>query len=127
MERLTIDVGTIVQHFERNKWLQNATNEQKIKEPNMYLYKIENVAYWADTDEGLGSDGFYEYGGEVCRQFVCPDCPKWNKEYEDCDDDDSLCIDRMDEFFKTHELYCTREGYYEVWRARKKEQKNETD
>lgn len=83
---------------------------------------------YADPDDGLDSDGFYEYGGEVCRRFICPDCPKWSgNEYDGCEDGDSLCIDRMDEFFKTHELYCTREGYYEIWRARKKEEKDEAD
>ena len=83
---------------------------------------------YADPDEGLDSDGFYEYGGEVCRRFVCPDCPKWSgNEYDGCENGDSLCIDRMDEFFKTHELYCTREGYYEVWRVRKKEQNGKSN
>ena len=75
---------------------------------------------YCDPDEGLTGDEFMEYGAEVCRQFICPDCPKWNKEYEDCEDDETMCIDRMDKFFETHEMYATREGYYRVWRCRKK-------
>lgn len=59
---------------------------------------------------------------EVCLRFICPDCPKWNKEYCDCDDDLTYCIDRMDEFFKSHELYkAGRKTYYEIWKCREKE------
>lgn len=54
MERLTIEVGAVVQHFKRNKWLENATEEVKTKEPYMFLYRIENVAYWADNIKGSG-------------------------------------------------------------------------
>ena len=68
MERLTIDVGAIVQHFKRNDWLNKATAEEKDKEPYMYLYRIENVAYWADNVRGNGLMIVYQalYGnGEV--------------------------------------------------------------
>lgn len=73
-----------------------------------------------DPDDGMDSDSFYESGSEVCQRFICPDCPKWDPEIEDCEDENTMCIDRMDEFFKTHELYATREGYYRVFRAREK-------
>ena len=60
---------------------------------------------------------------EVCQRFVCPDCSKWNKEYGDCDEDQTYCIGKMDEFFKTHELYKTgRKAYYEIWKCREKEE-----
>lgn len=76
---------------------------------------------YCDPDEGLDSDEFYEYGTEVCRQFVCPDCQRWNKEYEDCEDYNTMCIDRMDEFFKTHELYrAERKAWHEIWKVREK-------
>lgn len=45
MERLTIDIGAIVQHFKRKEWAENASNEEAMKEPFMFLYKIEGVAY----------------------------------------------------------------------------------
>lgn len=58
---------------------------------------------------------------EVCERFICPDCPEWNKEYDECENDESFCIDRMDEFFKTHELYkAGRRNYYVIWKCRKK-------
>lgn len=54
MERLTIDVGAIVQHFKRNKWLETATEEEIEKDPYMGLYRIENVAYWTENVRGNG-------------------------------------------------------------------------
>ena len=54
MERLTIDVGAIVQHFHRNKWLASATEEEREKAPYTYLYRIESVAYWQENVRGCG-------------------------------------------------------------------------
>ena len=78
MERLTIDVGAIVQHFKRNEWLNNATEEEKSKEPCMYLYRIENVAYWADNVRGNGLMIVYRalYGNREAsvrslEEFLC--------------------------------------------------------
>ena len=78
MERLTIDVGAIVQHFKRNDWLDNATAEEKDKEPYMYLYRIENVAYWADNVRGNGLMIVYRalYGNRevsvrALEEFLC--------------------------------------------------------
>ena len=78
MERLTIDVGAIVQHFKRNDWLDNASEADKAEEPYMYLYRIENVAYWADNVRGNGLMIVYQalYGnGEVSvrslEEFLC--------------------------------------------------------
>jgi len=32
-----------------------------------------------------------------------------------------MCIDRMDEFFKTHELYrAERKAWHEIWKVREK-------
>ena len=57
---------------------------------------------YCDPDEGMSDQVFQDGCQEVCLRFVCPDCLKWNKEYE-CDDDKTYCIDKMDEFFKTHD------------------------
>lgn len=77
---------------------------------------------YADPDEGMSSDEFDSTCADVCCEFICPDCPKWNKEYGECEDDLSYCLDRMDEFFKTHELYrWKREGYVTYWRCREKQ------
>ncbi len=75
---------------------------------------------YADPDEGMSSDQFDESCHEVCREFICPDCPEWNKEYDDCEKEEPYCIDKMDEFFETHELYAEREGFYRVWKCREK-------
>ena len=70
----------------------------------------------------MSSDEFDSTCADVCGEFICPDCPKWNKEYGECEDDLSYCIDRMDEFFKTHELYrWKREGCVAYWRCRERE------
>lgn len=78
---------------------------------------------YVEQDEGMSSDEFMDGCQEVCQRFICPDCPKWNKEYEECEDDESYCIDKMDEFFKTHELYedrSMRTYRYEMWKCREK-------
>ena len=76
---------------------------------------------YVDPDDGMSDQDFTDGCQEVCQKFVCPDCPKWNKEFGDCDEDQTYCIDKMDEFFKTHELYkAGREAYYEIWKCREK-------
>ena len=76
---------------------------------------------YVDPDEGMDSDQFDEYCAEVCCRFICPDCENWNKEYGECEKDESYCIERMDEFFKSHELYrAERRGFYEFWKCRER-------
>ena len=77
---------------------------------------------YCDPDDGMDEDQFQDGCCEVCQRFICPDCEEWDKEYEECNKDESFCIDRMDEFFKDHELYkAERKGYYEVWKCRLKQ------
>jgi len=79
---------------------------------------------YVDPYEGMSDQEFMDGCQEVCQRFICPDCPRWNKEYDDCDDDLTYCIDRMDEFFKTHELYkAGREAFHEIWKCRKRKDK----
>ena len=74
---------------------------------------------YVDPDDGMDADQFQDGCQEVCQRFICPDCQKWNREYEECEDDESYCIDKMDEFFKTHEMYkAGRKAYYEMWKCR---------
>ena len=75
---------------------------------------------YVDPDYGMSEDDFQQGCADVCRDFICPDCSEWNKEYEECEKDESYCIDKMDEFFKTHELYPTRKDYWRIWRVREK-------
>ena len=77
---------------------------------------------YVDPYDGMTSDDFTEGCNDVCREFICPDCEHWNKEYEDCEKDEQFCLDKLDEFFKTHELYAERDGYgYRVFKCREKE------
>lgn len=76
---------------------------------------------YVDPDEGMGDQEFVDGCQEVCRRFICPDCQKWNKEYGDCDEDLTYCIDRLDAFFETHELYkAGRDVCYEIWKCRER-------
>lgn len=76
---------------------------------------------YCEPDEGMSDQDFMDGCQEVCQRFICPDCQRWNGEYDDCDDDIPYCINRMDEFFKTHELYkAGRQAWYEIWKCREK-------
>lgn len=76
---------------------------------------------YVDPDEGMDHCQFQDGCHDVCRRFICPDCPNWDEGFEDCEKDEDYCIDRMDEFFKTHELYkAERKAYYEIWKCRQK-------
>ena len=90
--------------------------------------RVASAIYdYVDPDEGMTGDEFADGCQEVCQRFICPDCPKWNKEFEECKDDESYCIDKMDAFFQTHELYkdrSMRTSIYKMWKCREKEQGN---
>ena len=76
---------------------------------------------YCDPYDGMDSCGFDGGCADVCRDFICPDCLEWSKEYSECEKDESYCIDKMDEFFKTHELYQEkRDGWYRIWKCRPK-------
>ena len=78
---------------------------------------------YVDPDEGMSDQDFQDGCQEVCRCFICPDCPRWNGEYMECEDDESYCLDKMTEFFKSHELYRDGRNKYggEIWKIREKE------
>lgn len=81
------------------------------------------TAIWdyADPDDGMDSDMFDESCADICLVFICPDCPKWNAEIEECDNDASYCLDKMDDFLKSHVLYpWKRDGYATYWRCRER-------
>ena len=79
---------------------------------------------YCDPDEGMSDQEFQDGCREVCERFICPDCPEWDEEYKFCNKDETYCIDRMDEFFKTRVLYrAGRQAYYETWKCREKEKK----
>ncbi len=81
---------------------------------------------YADPDEGMDEDMFQEALHDFCRIFVCPDCPKWDKEYEDCEEDESYCTDRAYEFLQTHELYReSRSIMGEIWKCRPRKERSE--
>ena len=75
---------------------------------------------YCDPYDGMDSWGFDAGCADVCRDFICPDCQEWDKE-DGCKKDESYCIDKMDQFFKMHELYQEkRDGLYRIWKCRMK-------
>ena len=115
--------GEIIQKGEIYYWSKN------IYDGTIYEWrehkKCQSIcgAIWdyVDPDEGMSDQDFHDGCAEVCQIFVCPDCLKWNKEYEGCEDDESYCIDRLADFFETHELYREKRTIMgEIWKCREK-------
>ena len=78
---------------------------------------------YCDLEEGMSDEDFQDACKDICQEFVCPDCPKWNNEIEDwCDDDEYYCLDKLYEFFKTHELYKAGKNEWGTvfWKVREK-------
>ena len=73
-------------------------------------------------DEGMTGQQFCDGCQEVCQIFICPDCPKYDKETEECEDDVTYCIDKMAEFFETHVLYREGRDKYggEIWKCKER-------
>lgn len=77
---------------------------------------------YVDPDEGMSDQEFQDGCCEVCQCFICPDCSKYDNETGECEDDVTYCIDKMAEFFKSHELYRDGRNKYggEIWKIREK-------
>jgi hypothetical protein len=76
---------------------------------------------YADPDEGMTADDFWQCCHDVCRIFVCPDCSEFDVDADSCNKEKSLCLDKLDELFKTKELYLDRrEGCAYIWKLRDK-------
>lgn len=65
----------------------------------------------ADPDMGMNEDDFYDACREFCHVFVCPDCPTFNKEYRECDEDHSFCLDKIYDLLQTHRLTKSRDKH----------------
>ena len=65
----------------------------------------------ADPEEGMSEYDFHEACCDFCRVFVCPDCPRFCKEYRECDDDKSYCLDRIFDLLQTHRLIFSKDKY----------------
>ena len=70
------------------------------------------------SDDGITEDDFQDWCKDFCYSFVCPACSKWNKEYQECDDGESFCTDKIYDFLMDNELY---EDEKRVLKVRKRE------
>lgn len=91
-------------------------------------YVAQEIWEYCDPDEGLDADNFLEGCSDVCRTFVCPDCGKWDNEYEECDGEGGYCLDKLYDLFQTKELYRDhRDGYgYSYWKLRDRKKREST-
>lgn len=115
----------VIEKGEEYEWSKN------IYDGTIYEWKnhikcgflVSQLWDYADPDEGMDEDLFAESLHDFCRAFVCPDCEKWSREYEECDEDERYCIDRAYDFLQTHELYRAERGIYgEIWKCRRREE-----
>lgn len=91
-----------------------------------YLYdwkahlKCEAVAsgLWdfIDPDDGMTQDDFFDGCQEFCRTFVCPNCEHMDKESDECEIDETFCIDRIAKVLDDYDLVSRRDGIYRVWK-----------
>lgn len=80
---------------------------------------------FADPDDGMTEDDFYDACVLFCRKFVCPSCPNIDTSYDemDCIKDKSYCIDKIYDVLQIYELYKDRrDGWFNVWKLRKRKQ-----
>lgn len=84
---------------------------------------------YADPDDGMTEDDFSEACTEFCQRFICPDCPRRDKEYDEaeCMDDKTYCTDRIYDFLQTHEFYNagTNRWGYGIWKCRERKERTE--
>ena len=113
--------GEIIKKGEAYDWSKN------IYEGTLYEWKghkqcsflCSQLWDYADPDEGMDEELFQDSLHDFCRAFVCPDCEKWDREYQCCDDDLEYCIDKAYELLQTHTLYrAGRNTWYEDWALR---------
>ncbi len=72
-----------------------------------------------DPDDGMTGDEFCDKLREVAGTFICPECPYYDKDADDCDCSlEMKCIDHIYEFFQKYNLVMT-EPY--VWKCVPKE------
>ena len=92
-------------------------------------YLCSELWDYADPDDyGMGKDLFMESLHDFCRCFVCLDCDKWSREYRECDEGESYCVDKAYDFLQTHELYRAERGIYgEVWKCRRRGKEDENN
>ena len=69
---------------------------------------------FVDPDEGMTFEDFHDGLKEIADTFICPKCPNWDKEKDDCRKCLSMeCIDHIHKFFQTHSL--VQRGLFRDW------------
>ena len=69
--------------------------------------------YAGHPDEGMDEELFRDSLHSFSQAFVCPDCEKWDRKCQCCDDDLEYCIDKAYDLLQTHTL--CRTGLTDWW------------
>lgn len=80
---------------------------------------VDELKRFYSYDDGITEDDFQDWCKDFCYCFVCPTCQKWNKEQQECDDDESFCTDKIYDFLMDNELY---EDEKRVLKVRKRDE-----
>lgn len=115
--------GDVIEKGEVYKWAKFAYEGEIYEWKNHKKCGFIASELWSyiDPDEGMAEEDFQDGCREFCQRFICPDCKQYDKEFEDCAKDETYCIDKIYDFLQTHELYKDRrEGWFEVWKCRKR-------
>lgn len=68
---------------------------------------------YIDPWDGMTCDDFIEGVDEFCQNFICPKCKAYDKETEECADDERYCLFKVAELLKEYELIYT--GNRDIW------------
>lgn len=55
---------------------------------------------WINPWDGMHDDEFVDGCNSFCRRVICPHCPSWDDEVDECDKDEYYCIDKIVEKLK---------------------------
>lgn len=61
---------------------------------------------YIDPDWGLDGDGLVDGMDNFLREFICPNCENWSKDYQECDEDNNSyeCKDKIYNILKIKKL-----------------------
>lgn len=70
----------------------------------------------AEPDDGMTDDDFRNACREFCRKVICKSCDYWDEDDEDCTEDKSFCLEKINDTLRKNsfETEITRSGYRDI-------------
>ncbi len=114
--------GEVIQAGEVYDWAKLAFDGR------IYEWKSHKKCYfiaselWSyiDPDEGMTEEDFNDGCTEFSRVFICPDCPSFERETGDCQEEKCFCTDKIYSLLQTHD-FCRDPKSPWAWRCIPKE------